>query len=1313
MTSEWASMLRMARTADGISNGAKWPVLVFQSYQAARDWLVDVTPLEKLKPVLDVEDCVLFYFGRCDRRKTKPEEVLHLAVMPEHDAEMDVYQNAQTKISDPLLALAMKHAREFAEAPSKLGAMELLVQFIIQDSSYALELDEEENSVAHLRKTEQEEDSPELDWSKLFEALWEILVADGWSLASFGQEILYVLPDVDYFNFEVDSTVFKSKRKTLLKAIEFYAETENATASAIWENMWTMMEELKQGKTIVMKNTMFYVTPIIEKFELLKRGENLFATKKDAVVQFSRRMQIPTPQKPKAVPAIAPQLIHVPHSAQNEITIFEEEPKTKSRPKVVKRKQPLQLTDRTHAHPVGLRRRLKSQYPWGLILDVLTKDFGWSYKPGRFGFEFSDAVGTKFESEENAMEFVASTDLLGKVESILKERGAPTPEQEKENGSKANRYAQESDEDDATMLIGNTKEKSKASRTIVKDSGMDADDLPIKKKKVLKPKKRLSYSSPGKSKTQSSQIKFGQIERVLKVQGWKWVSGPMGFIYCKPHVVIAQKGRRFSGKENEDYFMSKENFEVYVRSNQELMKLIRNAISGEHEDVFEMPSDEEVVIKQKKSKVKKVIKESVVEENSEEENEDSSANSGNENESIRNTNTGRIIKKKTKGEIDAISCRPVPTLEVKFANVYKVLQARGWKHRPGMFGYDYFRPGVPKEVKKVINETYYHNEADVEMHLKKTGEWQEIVRSLQRRHTAAFNGFSSPSSSEASPNPKSKSQPPSPATSPFSKTWSQLKANGWTAKMGNSNGENQLYCSPSGDIFTKQELETCEVEKLLLLNPDSPIVEVHDSSDDDEPNQHHDEYMADPVSDKEETKDEEDDSHTIAVQETPDVHVSQNSTAPPSFLSPDETTLSKTDKVVARNVQQDFTPSPSENSSKPTQKSPPQSPAKKTQMDLEIERVLQSLAPSYPLTSLLHRNKEWLELTQFVDACIHRDQRKSVFLSGTPGTGKSALVRLMEQYVENSWAKASKSSKMQFVNLNAMTLGDAASIFKAIASQVTNTDYSSSEQAISALDVAFKSNDSVTFLILDEIDILLRGKGESNLYRLFEWAHHPESSMVFIGIANSIDMTERYLPLLRQRDCKPLSVVFQPYNYDAILDILKQRICEDPLLDKPIFDFMSIAFLARKVASTSGDIRTALNLCRCCLLQKQIQSVASPVLLNDMVNAVKKGLEAPGISLLQTLPRMAQLVVYAASKVHGVRDGVYNINTVYDKYCDLVRKSMSLSQLVTLGEFNQKLDTLEAQGIVTLHAKKGVFKLFVSSAESEKYFASESFFKEL
>ncbi|RHY76363.1 hypothetical protein DYB30_004000, partial [Aphanomyces astaci] len=415
----------------------------------------------------------------------------------------------------------------------------------------------------------------------------------------------------------------------------------------------------------------------------------------------------------------------------------------------------------------------------------------------------------------------------------------------------------------------------------------------------------------------------------------------------------------------------------------------------------------------------------------------------------------------------------------------------------------------------------------------------------------------------------------------------------------------------------------------------------------------------------------------------------------------------KTDKVVARNVQQDFTPSPSDATSSKGVDVPPTSPSKKRLFRLEMERVLHNLGPGFTTDApLLHRAPEWQALVNFVDTCITTGQRKSMFVSGAPGSGKSALMKVMEQHVATAWT-ACKTS-LQVINLNAMSLGDASSVYKAIAAQVTNKECSTAEQATEALSLAFKSTHTTTFLILDEIDVLLKGKGERDLYQLFEWAHHPFSSVIFVGIANSIDLTERCLPLLKSNDCKPVSVVFAPYSYDAICDILKQRVVVGSLTPKPVVDVMAMSYLARKIASTSGDIRTCLSICKASLLAHQANDCQIPVTLQDMLQVMKTNMNAPTPSHWQSLPRMTQLVLFAALQIKADRPGVYNTSAAYDKYCELVRRTMNLSQLLSVGEFNQKLDTLAADGLVEFKKDKTTFKLFGSPERAEKFFASDS-----
>ena len=160
--------------------------------------------------------------------------------------------------------------------------------------------------------------------------------------------------------------------------------------------------------------------------------------------------------------------------------------------------------------------------------------------------------------------------------------------------------------------------------------------------------------------------------------------------------------------------------------------------------------------------------------------------------------------------------------------------------------------------------------------------------------------------------------------------------------------------------------------------------------------------------------------------------------------------------------------------------------------------------------------------------------------------------------------------------------------------------------------------------------IACRDHDQVVLYKLFEWASRPRSTLVLLGIANSIDLTERFLPRLRQRlrygatasanasaSCgggvgggdgsggsgaeqvstpEPELLVFAPYNHEALKSIVEARLKlagwsvgaarggedADWSSDEPSHEFSSAALelCCRKVHATSGDCRRVLELCR-------------------------------------------------------------------------------------------------------------------------------------
>ncbi|CAK4085842.1 unnamed protein product [Aphanomyces euteiches] len=85
-----------------------------------------------------------------------------------------------------------------------------------------------------------------------------------------------------------------------------------------------------------------------------------------------------------------------------------------------------------------------------------------------------------------------------------------------------------------------------------------------------------------KKRSRNLYIRLDQMKTVLRKHGWKWAEGPLGFIYCKPHVQVSNRGKTISGKEGVDYFSGRAPFEAYVRSQKSLMELIQNELKEKH-----------------------------------------------------------------------------------------------------------------------------------------------------------------------------------------------------------------------------------------------------------------------------------------------------------------------------------------------------------------------------------------------------------------------------------------------------------------------------------------------------------------------------------------------------------------------------------------------------------------------------------------------------------------------------------------------------------------------------------------------------------
>ena len=107
-------------------------------------------------------------------------------------------------------------------------------------------------------------------------------------------------------------------------------------------------------------------------------------------------------------------------------------------------------------------------------------------------------------------------------------------------------------------------------------------------------------------------------------------------------------------------------------------------------------------------------------------------------------------------------------------------------------------------------------------------------------------------------------------------------------------------------------------------------------------------------------------------------------------------------------------------------------------------------------------------------------------------------------------------------------------------------------------------------------------KSQEVMYKLVEYTARASSKLVLIGIANSLNLPDRFLPRLKGKSVEPKRLNFNPYTTDDIVAIISTRLQSlAPDADTlPMMDVKAVELCARKVSAASGDLRMALDISR-------------------------------------------------------------------------------------------------------------------------------------
>ncbi|NXQ27943.1 ORC1 protein, partial [Alaudala cheleensis] len=319
--------------------------------------------------------------------------------------------------------------------------------------------------------------------------------------------------------------------------------------------------------------------------------------------------------------------------------------------------------------------------------------------------------------------------------------------------------------------------------------------------------------------------------------------------------------------------------------------------------------------------------------------------------------------------------------------------------------------------------------------------------------------------------------------------------------------------------------------------------------------------------------------------------------------------------------------------------------------------------------SLPCREEEFQDIYNFVESKLIDGTGGCMYISGVPGTGKTATVhevlRCLQQAAENE-----ELPPFQCVEINGMKLTDPHQAYVQILDFLTGQKVTATHAAV-LLAKLFSTpgpKRKTTVLVVDELDLLWTRK-QNVMYNLFDWPTQKHSKLIILAIANTMDLPER---IMMNRVASRLGLTrmsFQPYTYKQLQQIISSR-----LKGVKAFEEDAVQLVSRKVAALSGDARRCLDICRrateICELSRQ-KKAPEIVRMAHVTEAIDEMFSSPYVNAIRNASLHEQIflkAILAEFRRAGVEEAT--VQQVYHHHVALCRveglQSPTVSEIMAI-----------------------------------------------
>jgi origin recognition complex subunit 1 len=157
------------------------------------------------------------------------------------------------------------------------------------------------------------------------------------------------------------------------------------------------------------------------------------------------------------------------------------------------------------------------------------------------------------------------------------------------------------------------------------------------------------------------------------------------------------------------------------------------------------------------------------------------------------------------------------------------------------------------------------------------------------------------------------------------------------------------------------------------------------------------------------------------------------------------------------------------------------------------------------------REQEFATVYSHLVAAISDGSGSCIYISGTPGTGKTATVREVVSQLHAA-ARDEELDDFVFVEINSMKVTDPHQSYSLLWEALKGERVSPSH-ALDLLEREFANPNpqrKPCVVLMDELDQLVT-KNQSVMYNFFNWPGLRHSRLIVLAVANTMDLPERTL----------------------------------------------------------------------------------------------------------------------------------------------------------------------------------------------------------